>query len=101
MTELIKVNTGRLRNDASDVKDHIRSIKTKIEELRGHNSTLDAMWDGPSSEAFKLSFANDIASLESIMGALESMNEFEENARKKYDDCESKVADLVDQVKVV
>jgi len=34
------------------------------------------------------------------MASLDAMNEYEDVARQKYDECESKVADLVNQVHV-
>lgn len=100
MADLIKVNTSRLRNDASDIKAHIAGIKKEISDLRDHNRVLDAMWDGPSSEAFKTAFASDIDALEQILVSLTSLNEYEDNARVKYDECERKVGDLVSQIKV-
>ena len=100
MADLIKVNTSRLKNDVADIRGHIKSIEKEIADLKVHNTALDAMWDGPSSEAFKAAFAEDIASLEQILKSVASLNDYEANARVKYDECERKVADLVDQIKV-
>lgn len=100
MADLIKVNTNRLKTDASTIKGHIDSIIKEIADLRTHNSALDAMWDGPSSEVFKANFEADIKALEEMIKSLKSLNEYEDYARDKYDDCEQKVADLVNQIKV-
>lgn len=100
MADLIKVSTNRLRSDASEIRTHIAEIRKKIEELRTHNMILNSMWDGPGSEAFKIAFESDIAALEAMLGSLEDMNGYEDNAGRKYDECESKVSDLVDQIKV-
>ena len=100
MADLIKVNTSRLRTDVSDIRGHLKGIKKEIQDLRRHNAALDAMWAGPSSEAFKTAFESDIASLEQIVESLTSLNEYEDNARIEYDKCENKVADLVNQIKV-
>jgi WXG100 family type VII secretion target len=100
MADLIKVNTNRLKTDTSSIKGHISSIEKEIADLRRHNIALDAMWDGPSSETFKAAFEADIKSLEQMIASLKSLNEYEDNARDKYDDCERKVADLVNQIKV-
>lgn len=100
MAEWIKVNTNRLRNDASDVKAHIQGIRNRITDLRAHAMALDAMWDGPSSDTFKMAFMNDIDGLDMIMASLDSMNEYEDLARQKYDECEGKVSDLVNQIHV-
>lgn len=100
MTDIIKINTDRLKNDTSDIAQHISSIRKLITDLTGHNLVLDGMWDGPSSEAFKMAFQSDIAMLDGIMGSLEELNRFEDNARQKYDECEGKVSELVDQIKI-
>lgn len=100
MADLIKVNTSRLKTDASDIQEHIRSIKKEILDLKNHRTALDAMWDGESSEAFKASFTADISALEEIVKSLDSMNKYELNAREKYDECESKVGELVNQIKI-
>lgn len=100
MADLIKVNTSRLKSDVSDIKGHIKSIEKEIADLRSHNAALDAMWDGPSSEAFKMAFEQDIAALEQIVKSISSLNDYEDNARVKYDECERKVSELVNQIKV-
>lgn len=100
MADLIKVNTSRLRNDVADIRTHIKGMRNEMRDLRSHNRALDAMWDGPSSEAFKMAFESDIDTLEQILISLTSLNEYEDNAREKYDECERRVGDLVSQVKV-
>ena len=100
MADLIKVNTSRLKTDASDIRGHIKSIKKEIQDLKSHRAALDAMWDGESSEAFKAAFSADIKALEEIVKSIESLNGYEDNARQKYDECENRVGDLVNQIKV-
>ena len=100
MADLIKVNTNRLKDAVTDINGYIKSIEKEITDLKSHNTALDAMWDGPSSEAFKMAFAEDIAALEQIVKSITSLNEYEDNARVQYDKCEQRVADLVNQIKV-
>lgn len=100
MADLIKVNTNRLNADLGDIGDHIRGIQMLIKDLYDHNRVLDGMWDGPASKAFKASFAADIKALEEVVKVLEGINRYEDNARKKYDQCEQKVGDLVSQIHV-
>ena len=100
MADLIKVNTSRLKSDASDIKGHIKGIKKELLDLKNHRSALDAMWDGEGSEAFKAAFSADITALEQAIKTIEALNGYEDNARKKYDECENQVGDLVNQVKV-
>ena len=56
MAEKIVVNTNRLGQDAESVETYIAKIKKQITEMKSSVSDLDAMWDGPSSEAFKKAF---------------------------------------------
>jgi WXG100 family type VII secretion target len=100
MADLIKVNTSRLNVDLGEIREHIRTIRTLFDDLKQHNSALDGMWDGPASEAFKTGFAADIKALEEVVKMLEGINKYEENARSKYDRCEQKVGDLVNQIHV-
>ncbi len=100
MADLIKVNTNRLNSDQKEIGDHIRAMQRLVSDLRSHNSALDSMWDGPSSDAFKAAFESDIAALEEILKALSGINKYEDNARSKYDACEQKVGELIDQIKI-
>ncbi len=100
MADIIKVNTNRLGTDAGEVRSNIQLIEKQIAELRTHSRTLDAMWDGPGSEAFKASFESDIVAMEEIVKTLRAINRYEDNARTKYDKCEEEVSSLVNQIKV-
>ncbi len=100
MADLIKVNTNRLDTDLKEFGDHIKAIRDSINSLRDHNRTLDGMWDGIASETFKANFEADIKSLEEVVKTLEGINHYEDNARTKYNKCEQKVADLVNQIHV-
>ena len=100
MADLIKVNTSRLDSDLKEFGDHIKAIQKAIADLRDHNRVLDGMWEGPASETFKQNFEADIKALEEVVKTLDGINRFEDNARTKYNNCENKVADLVNQIHV-
>ena len=100
MADLIKVNTNRLDSDVKQFENHIRAIRRQITDLKAHSRTLDSMWDGTASETFKSSFLADINSLEEILKVLDGINRYEDNARIKYDQCETKVGELVNQIHV-
>ena len=87
MSELIKINTDRLRNDAADIKNHIEEIKRELENLR-------KMKENKTSNEFPTEI------LEEAIQSLEAMNAYEINAVEKYDDCERKVGDLVNRIKI-
>lgn len=100
MADKIKVNTNRLDTDLKEFGDNIKAIQKAITDLRNHNRALDAMWDGQASEAFKQNFEADIKAMEEMVKTLEGINRYEDNARTKYNNCENKVGDLVNQIHV-
>ena len=100
MADIIKVNTNRLESDARQIGDHIKQIQRLIGNLRDHNRVLDGMWDGPASETFKMNLEADIKALEEVLKTLDGINRYEDNAKTKYNQCEQKVGDLVNQIHV-
>ena len=101
MTDRIKINTERLKGDATEIRQHISRMRSLITDLRSHNEVLCGMWDGPGSEDFRESFERDLARLEDITAGLEEMNGFEENAVRKYEECEVLVSEIADQIQVI
>jgi uncharacterized protein YukE len=100
MSEHIKVNTDRLQGDADFINARITKIEKLVDQLNDHKIALDAMWDGPSSEAFKSTFDKDISELKEVIKLLKKLNDYEGFAKGEYDTCERKVSDLIDQIKV-
>jgi chromosome segregation ATPase len=87
MSENIRINTDRLRSDAAEIKNHIQEVKRELENLKGMN-------ESEVRDVFPIEI------LEEAIQSLEAMNAYEINAVEKYDDCERKVGDLVNQIKV-
>lgn len=91
----IKVNTVALSADASSVAESIQRVLSEIGKLEAAYHALDGMWDGPTSEVFKSVYEHDIEELRSVAETLKTFNNFEKNAREKYDTCESEVSGIV------
>ena len=100
MSTKIKINTVSLKSDASSIGSSIQKINKSLINLKNDFTKLDAMWDGPASEAFKTAYNNDIAALNKVIENLKKLNGFETNAREKYDSCEQKVQSIVSSIKV-
>lgn len=100
MANCIRVNTSRLGSDAERVQSCIRDMKSEMSKMKTSVKQLDSMWDGSSSEAFKKAFNDDVAALGVIIKNLESVHNFEVNAKKKYESCEAKVNELVSGIKI-
>ena len=97
---IIRVNTNRLHNDAEQVNACINNMKSEMKKLKESSAQLDAMWDGPSSEAFKAAFADDLAALNTILGNLQKIYSYENTAKTKYEACENKVSSFVASIRV-
>ena len=94
------MNTNRLGADADSVAGILNGIKTEFENMKQSVSQLDGMWDGPSSEAFKKAFWDDMNAMAELLKNLESMHSYEVNAKTKYESCENKVGTIVAGIRI-
>lgn len=78
----------------------IAGIKSDLSGIKQNLSQLDAMWDGPSSEAFKKVFWDDLNAMETVIKNIESIHSYEVNAKSKYESCESRVGGIVAGIRV-
>lgn len=100
MADRIKINTSRLGTDAQRVSGCIRNLSKEMENMKNSIAQLDRMWDGPGSEAFKQAFETDRRAFEEIIKNLESIHDYETNAKVQYEKCEQAVYALVAEIKV-
>lgn len=100
MSEKIKVNTNRLKNDADSVKVNIAKMQASMNSLKRDVTKLNTMWTGATSDAFKKAFKDDMNALNTMISNLEKIYSFETNAKAKYENCEKKVASLVSGMRV-
>lgn len=96
----IKMNTARLNQDTEAVKGLLKGIKTEIGNMKQSLTQLDQMWDGPSSQAFKKAFWDDMEAMETMLANLESIHSYEVNAKNKYESCERKVGGIVAGIRI-
>ena len=96
----IKENTSRLSKDAHTIQTCINNINSTLGDISDHVKELDKMWDGPGSEQFKKAFHDDIEKAQTMISNLTKLYTYETNAQGKYEECESKVGQLVDEIKV-
>ncbi|MBO5373336.1 MAG: WXG100 family type VII secretion target [Lachnospiraceae bacterium] len=100
MANTIAVNTIKLGNDASYVGNYIKNIENKISDMQVSVKELDALWDGPSSEAFKAAFQQDIQAMTEMIKGLKDVKSYEDNAKTKYEACERRVSELISEIKI-
>ena len=100
MSDKIRDNTHALNNDANSVQKCIERMKKNKDNISNAVLTLDGMWDGPSSEAFKAAVQNDLNDLQTIIDQLQKICQYEVTAKNKYNDCENRVGEIVRSIRV-
>ena len=96
----IKVDTGKLQNTESSVRDQIRNIQASLVKMQKDVASLNAMWSGEANQSFNQTFQKDIADLNSLCNGLSMVADYEENARKEYAKCEEQVASVINSIRV-
>lgn len=96
----IKVNTDELRSDAATISGNIQRVTEEINRIEEALRTLNVMWEGPAGDAFIQVCGHDLEQLRTIVETLKKFNAFENNAREKYDNCESEVRDVVNSLRI-
>ncbi|MDE6957733.1 MAG: WXG100 family type VII secretion target [Lachnospiraceae bacterium] len=96
----IKIHTNRLQNDSNQIKSCIINMKSEMANMKESVSQLDQMWDGPSSEALKKVFQDDMNALNTIISNLNKIFEYETTAKTKYEECEGKVSELIAGIRI-
>ncbi len=100
MSDKIRVNTNVLNNDASNVQQLIARMRKCKTNISSAVATLDGMWDGPSSEAFKSAVQKDLSDLQIIINQLQKIYQYEITAKDKYNSCENRVGEIVRSIRV-
>lgn len=96
----IKINTSTLKRDTDSISQALNDIKKKIQAMQTDVKALNAMWTGEANEAFNQAFQDDITDLGLICDNIQSVINYEKNAKKEYDACEQKVSDLIDSITI-
>lgn len=96
----IKVSTGALKSDASELKNQAETAKSKLAEMKHGIEVLDRMWDGPANVAFTKQFNIDYELFIDICANVSKFASDLERAAKEYDRCEDSVMDVVKAIRV-
>ena len=99
-SDKIKINTGSLKSDAETIRANIAEMKKLMTDLQNSLTQLDAMWDGPTSEAFKSVFHSDVNALDRVISYLNEINKFEDKAKADYEKCERYVGEIISAIRV-
>lgn len=96
----IEINTVKLFQDIETLETDVEKFDNQMKKMFSSISELDAMWDGPASEAFKQQFQIDYQFCEEMSKVLKDLIESLKHAREEYDKCEQNVEDLICAIQI-
>jgi WXG100 family type VII secretion target len=96
----IKVNTVALKNDADDVAGCIKAMESELEKMATSIAQLSSMWEGPTKMVFDKQFEADREAASDIIKELKLLNDYEEMAKNRYNQCEKKIEEIIASIKV-
>lgn len=96
----IKINTASLKRDTDNIKKVLSDIEKKALKMQIDVVLMNKMWEGEANMAFNKVFLDDITALRNVVKEVQSIVDYEENAKKEYDSCETRVSELVDSISV-
>lgn len=98
--EKLEVETIRLNTDVENMTEYLDKIKKAKDAMETNIVNLNSMWDGEAKVAFVEQCNYDIETLSSIISEVDSFIKKWSIAKKKYDDCEMQVGNLINDIKV-
>ena len=96
----IGVNTSTLNSQADSIEKEVKAIRGDITRMYEAVQTLDSMWDGPASMAFKTQFNNDQQKMLELCDTIQSIVDSMKFAKKEYEDCENAVNGIIASIRV-
>lgn len=96
----IRVDPGRLGRDAGQVYGLIRAMEQDLAAMKTNVRQMRQMWEGESKETFMAVFEKDSSQAQAVIGELKSMYGFEDQAKEQYVQCENRVMEIVNSLRV-
>lgn len=91
----ISINTAALSRDIEQLNRLLRQLEKDRMRMIQEIQELNAMWKGPSNQAFNEQFKTDCTSFENLCRTIREMIQAMEHAKAEYDSCDRKVNSLV------
>lgn len=98
--KIIKVDTGILNNDVSEIEGEIRELYNGATRLEGILHQLESMWDGDAKAAFSNAVNDDLRRLRELVKAIEAFTGNTEEASREYVRCENAVSSIISSIRV-
>jgi WXG100 family type VII secretion target len=100
MASQIEISMTTLDQDINSMSTLLNQIRTNMNGMFDSIQELDAMWDGPAHQAFAEQVTADKALMVTLCNTVQEIIESMENAKTSYRQCESAVADVVNQIEI-
>lgn len=96
----LSVETDMVKTDTDNMDENIKKIKKAGDDIKSNIISLNSMWEGEAKDAFVQQCDSDIKELYSIINDMEIFIKKWRDAKQKYDECEVRVGDLINAIKV-
>lgn len=96
----ISVNTAALSKDIAQLRALLLQLEKDRQNVNQEIQELNAMWQGPSNQAFNAQFQTDCMSLERLCKTIREMIQALEHAKSEYELCDNQVNGLVNAMKI-
>lgn len=96
----IEINTSTLAGTVENLENTTSKLEEQVKKMFQTIQDLDQMWDGEANKAFNEQFQQDHKACEEMCQELREMINSFKHAREEYDKCESRVDELVRQLRV-
>ena len=95
-----EVDTNQVGQTVTKMTELIRNIDNEKTQMMGAIETLNGMWVGEAHDIFVAQVQADDAELKQLVVDLTAIAERFDNARKAYDNCESKAMETIASIMV-
>lgn len=100
MENMFEIDTDLLRQTISTMRENLESMNNQFTKLFEDVGSLNGMWQGPANDAFRAQFGKDTEYYQTYYKTLSDYISCLEYAAREYDNCEDKVLQAVNAVKI-
>lgn len=97
---ILETDTRALERDTARMTFALRRIEEELDGMYGAVRALDAMWEGPANEAFRLQFHSDYENMQNICQTVRDLIRCMENAGRRYQTGGVQAESAVDQIPI-
>ena len=100
MADVVEVDISTLKSDVGEMQEKLTLVNNDMIAMFDAVEALDATWDGPASETFRMQFLADKQIFEELSTAVEGILNSIEHAVEQYTKCEAEVSSIIDGIKI-